>query len=72
VLQVNAPDAAPPEPLPLLGFVELALEDGEQAGDAVVKPAEEVIDRLTSTITKENIVFKPYHINNCQIIRNFS
>ena len=36
VLQVNAPDAAPPEPLPLLGFVELALEDGEQAGDAVV------------------------------------
>jgi hypothetical protein len=36
VLQVNAPDAAPPEPLPLLGFVELPLEDGEQAGDAVV------------------------------------
>jgi hypothetical protein len=36
VLQVNAPDAAPPQPLPLLGFVELPLEDGEQAGDAVV------------------------------------
>ncbi len=36
MLQVNAPDAAPPEPLPLLGFVKLALEDGEQAGDSIV------------------------------------
>jgi hypothetical protein len=48
VLQVNAPNAAPPEPLPLLGFVELPLEDGEQAGDSIVQPVEEVIDRLNS------------------------
>ncbi len=39
VLEVDAPDSAPAEPLPLLGLVELPLEDGEQAGDAIVQPA---------------------------------